>query len=89
MSIIKWRTRSGRTEIVPIEVERESEQCVWIKGRRNSKITGWECFHDTWDAARQRLLDGAEAKLQAARQALQRAQDYHGNVKGLKRPADA
>lgn len=89
MSIIKWRTRAGWLEIIRVEVERETEQCVWINGRRNSKITDWECFHDSWDAAHQHLMSAAETEVAAARLRLNARVGHLGNIKGLKRPADA
>lgn len=85
--IIKYKTSgyygSGQM-IVRVEVEKETENSIWVGGSRRSKKTSYETFHDSWDLAKQHLLDSAERSLDSARRRLQEAQSYLGNVKGLK-----
>ena len=43
-------------DIKEVEVERETEKCVWINGYRFSKISEYECFFKTKSAAYQHLI---------------------------------
>ena len=52
--MIKYRTNykdfRGPT-IERVEVERESESSVWIKGRRSNKRSDYANYFDTWEEA--------------------------------------
>jgi hypothetical protein len=99
MAITKYKTDSGnwiRAEIRPVEVERETEQCVWVKRDggsrgevidRRAKVTDFEVYHDSWEAAHSFLLEQADKKVKAARRSLEMANSLFGNVKGMKKPA--
>jgi hypothetical protein len=76
----------GKHPIEQVEVERETTASVWINGSRNAKVSDWKNYFDTWDEAKQYLLNQAEAKLTGARFRLQSARSEHGNIKGLKNP---
>lgn len=69
-----------------IEVESETEKSVWIKGRRRSKESGYERFHDTWEKAHAFLLDRETKNVEAIRRQLDYANGKLGNVKGMKKP---
>lgn len=85
--MIKYRTGYwGRSKIEAIEIEKETEKCVWVNGSRMSKHSDYCIFHDSWDKAKEFLLARAEQKLHSARSLLQYAQDELGNIKGLKEP---
>lgn len=71
--------------IEEVEVEKETDKSVWINGRRCAKESSFENYHATWEQAHEHLTARAEAKLGRARLALQHAQGYAGNVKGLRR----
>lgn len=71
-----------------VEVERATEQSVWIKGGRNARMTDWRSFFPTWDEAHAWLISGAEHEVSEARQTLQYANDRLGNIKGLKHPSE-
>ena len=62
MSIIKWVTLDFSTRIERVEVERETEQSVWINGRRHAK-SGWRAHHDTWDLLMAETTLRANAKV--------------------------
>jgi hypothetical protein len=51
------------SRVDPVEVERSTEQSVWIGGRRVSRVTDWRCFfpseQEAWDWVQAR----AEGKL--------------------------
>jgi hypothetical protein len=83
--VIKYRTVSwGGSPIESVEIEKETEKCVWIKGSRMNKYSGYYIFHDSWMEAKAHLLARAERNLESARRSIQRAQDDLGNIKGLK-----
>jgi hypothetical protein len=83
-----WRW-SFSSRIQVIEVERETDNSVWEDGRRLAKVTDGHEIHDTWEEAHARLTEIAEKKLENARRALDLAQGFVGNVKGLKKPQEA
>lgn len=86
--MIKYRTGSwGREPIEAVEVERETDKCVWVGGSRLNKISSYYMFHDSWAEAKNHLLNRAERNLESARRSLQRCQDELGNIKGLKEVA--
>jgi poly(3-hydroxyalkanoate) synthetase len=83
--ITKFRTGGfGRQLIEAVEVERETDSSVWIKGNRNAKITSYHKYWDSWEEAHAYLLERADRSLQDARRALERAQGEYGNIKGMK-----
>lgn len=82
---IMYRTGSwGLESIVKVEIEKETEKCVWVNGRRSAKRSEFEQYHNTWKEAHAYLMVIAEGKLNSARLALERAQGNYGNIKGLK-----
>ena len=97
--------RYRNAEIERVECVRETEKAVWVleypwtfdggRGtkppteRRRMKQGDGDNYHDTWDAAHAFLMARAETELDSARSRLAQAQGTHGNVKGLRRPAEA
>jgi len=61
--MIKYSTDSYSTKIVKVEVDRETESSVWIKGRRTKKKSDFMTFHDSWKDAHCWLLSRAQSKL--------------------------
>lgn len=56
--------------------------------RREMKSCDGHCWFDSWQECKDWLIANAEADYQAARRALQRAQDKLGNAKGLKQKSE-
>ena len=81
-----WRVEA---KIEEVEVLRETESSVWVKGRRLQKVTEWNVYHDTWDEAHSYLLEKAKGKVEYARRQLEEHKSYLGNVKGMKNPESA
>lgn len=75
-----------RQKVDIVECDRETDSSVFVDGKRRAKESAHECYFDSFDEAKAWLLDRAERRVQAARIALQRAQDSLGNIKGLKEP---
>lgn len=61
--MIKYMTGGYKEDIEAIEIERETESSVWIDGRRRSKLSTWDIYHDTWEAARDHLMTTATHKV--------------------------
>lgn len=88
MKFYKTRKNNyGGQLIEAVETERETDQCVWIKGRRVFKFSEWEQFWPTWQDAHAHLLKRAEFRVNAARRELEQANGELGNIKGMKEPA--
>ena len=69
-----------------VEVEKETEASVWIEGRRSAKRSSYENYFDTFDEAKAFLTEYAEQILTNARKSLEHAQEFAGNVRGLRVP---
>ena len=91
--MIKYMARVGYAEIKPIDVVRETEKCIWIEREtyggdvrqsRSSKSSSYENYFDSFGEAKTFLMEHAQRKLDSAIRSLEKAQGYHGNVKGLK-----
>jgi hypothetical protein len=85
-----WRLSWG--EIKPVPCIKVTAGFVWpveLNGRRESREDSWSSYHETWADAHAAMLSKAELELDAARSRLERAQDDHGRIKGMKPPADA
>jgi len=70
-----------RAEITAVDIDRETDDSVWIKGERMKKL---EHFFDTWGCAKNHLVVMADAKLLSARLSLDNAQQLHGQITGMK-----
>lgn len=57
-------------EIKLVEIEKESDSCVWVQGRRKLKKSDYESYHDTEERAKECLIDDAESKVDSAERAL-------------------
>ncbi|MFC0667045.1 hypothetical protein ACFSKY_22420 [Azotobacter chroococcum] len=75
-----------RPKVEIVECERATDSSVFVNGKRRAKESANERYLDSFDEAKSWLLDRADRRLQAARNALQRAQDQLGNIKGMKEP---
>jgi hypothetical protein len=93
--IIKFKTGGwGKSPIEAVECVRETAQSVWIAGThgggesRQAKVSGYICFHDTWELAHAYLLEKAERAVRHARENLEVANGKLGNIKGIKPPKE-
>lgn len=89
---VKYKSprRYGQT-IDAVEIVRETDKCVFIarirgEPSRVAKTNDYHIYCDTWEEAHRLLLKRAENELSYARAALQRAQSFHANVKGMRAP---
>lgn len=96
--MIKYKT-SGSDKIIQVEVARETEKCVWtmestFRGKekmevRHAKMSDYESFHDTWQAAKDHLISLANSRVIAARRQLESENGKLGNIKGMKPLSDS
>lgn len=56
--MIKYKTGSiySSVEIESVEIERETESSIWIKGRMRSKRSRYEIYHASWQDAHDYLF---------------------------------
>jgi hypothetical protein len=90
---VKYEVKTfGKDRIVQVKCVKETEKTLWVetenwRGRKNVSMRRKDPdFYDTWEEAHAELLKRAEANLNHARLALQRAQGEYGNVKGMANP---
>ena len=93
--MIKYKAIGDK--IIPTEVARETEKCVWtmestFRGKekiemRHAKMADYESFHDTWEGAKEHLLRLANLRVLAVRRQLENENGKLGNIKGMKPPA--
>lgn len=80
----KYRT-NGRA-IAVVEVSKETEQSVWVDGRRNAKRSEYYNFFDTWDEAHENLKDRAQRKVVSARRSLDFAMEDLEKIIAMRKP---
>jgi hypothetical protein len=79
----KYRTKSYSDMIESIEVERETKDSVWVNGRRNAKITSYDRYHESFEMARQWLIERHEGDISAARAKIHRAESALGSIRKM------
>lgn len=85
--MIKYLTEHySNPRIIEVEVEKETESSVWVRGSRSAKLTDNRGYFDSWEDAHAFLLKNAEAKVEQARISLAYYNGKLGNVKGMKKP---
>lgn len=73
-----------KPEIVMVKVEKETEAFVWIKGRREAKANSYHRYFDTFDEAKEYLVDVFTKKADSARESAERAVEKIEVAKALK-----
>lgn len=85
--IIKYRTGGfGKDPIERVEVERETEHCIWVNGSRQKKYSSWYKYFDSWCAAHAHILGKAERSLAVAHVSLEKAQDELAAIRAISEP---
>lgn len=86
--MIKYRTRF-ESEIEALEVIKETEKQIVFVGNlgaqnRESKRSDWQNWHDTFEDARQFLLEKSESEAVSLRKRLEEVKKRIETIKGLK-----
>jgi len=89
----KYKTNACRwsitAKIEEVEVEREMESSVWIKGRRNAKVTEFDMYFDTWDDAHAYLKKKCGEKVAYAMNQVSVQEKDRNKVWGMVKPEGA
>lgn len=80
--IAKWRECSS--EIIKVEIERETDSSVWIRGHRQGKNTESHQYLDTWKEAEFLLREQAEGYLDTCKNRLKDAEEILSEIKELR-----
>ncbi len=59
---------SWNPEIKEIEIERETEDSIWVKGRRSAKFSSYRCYVSTYAEAKERMEKLVEDDLKREKQ---------------------
>ena len=100
--IVMWMT-DGDAKIERVECTRATGASVWFMKRRfligsdTRELMETKAarhgdrvnYHETWEDAHAHLLGHAASAVQSKRRQLELANAHHGNVKGLRKPAEA
>ena len=90
----KYKTSRWDNEIEEIEIARETEHSIWIKGERwggsyecrCKKATKWDIYHNTWRAAYACLLDRLTRNVESAKDQLEECEQDLREIQVLKEP---
>lgn len=88
--MIKYEVHSYGNKIVKVEVERETEQSVFLPGgqRRAKRSSGAAGFYDSFQEAKDALYAYVEGVVESRRRQLELSKSRLGNIKGLKEPVE-
>jgi len=82
--MIKYKTENYGVKIKPIETTKETEKSVWflINNREYHKLkrTDSHIYWDTFEQAKQHLIERAERKIESYKDQLSRAKDDLANA---------
>lgn len=82
----KYVTYMNRIEVDVEEVEKETDKTVTINGRRNNKRSDWKNYHDSFDDAKQFLIDVARKKVDMRAIKLEVAKEELENLNYINNP---
>ena len=83
----KFMAETYAHSIKPVEVERETDSCIWIKGRRHSKTGYYESYFNTFLEAKKHLLAKAQQKVDVHQWELDQAKKKLAEVSALREVA--
>ena len=94
----KYKTERYGTTITKVPCEKETQSCVWVprwqmfngpvEYERKKRVSMFDSYFDTWEAAHTHLLNKFKIELDTARVVLAKAQGAYGNVIGMKPPTE-
>ena len=72
-------------KIQEIEVDRETDKSIWIKGQRLAKLSEYANYYNTWDEAKNALLGCQATYVRSIRLRLESANGALGKIQRLRR----
>jgi len=91
--ITKYKTNYSKDEIIKVDVIRETEKCVFLESsslsgriaeQRESKVSSYTRYHDTWGDAHSYLLGCANSLVSSKESQFKAAKDKLAKVESLK-----
>ena len=88
--MIKYKTGHWKDLIQKIEVIKETDKCVYVfnphrgKEGRENKVTSYYVIHDTFEQAKQYLIDKAKEKIKLYKDQLSRVEKELIEINKLK-----
>lgn len=79
--MIRYRTWFGKVEA--LEIEKETAQTVTRNGKREEKRSVWWNWHETFEDAKQFLIDDAQREVDMLRTRLEMAEGKLENAEGM------
>jgi hypothetical protein len=61
--------------IEAVDVERHTDSCVYVRGRQFKRYTSYDCYFQTWEEARSRLVERYLLQVKYAEAALRHAKN--------------
>ena len=80
----KYLTGSWKQLIKEVDVEKETASSVWINGQRFSKETKYQIYHDSFDDAKNYLLNQSNKDIATKKHQLAMAEKKLLTIKNLK-----
>jgi len=81
--VIKYLTKFNKVE--KVEVVGETEHFVkLLNGRKEAKRTDWSNYFDSFDDAKNSLVEKAQKRVDSLRRQLETANGELGQIKGIK-----
>jgi len=81
--VIKYLTKFNKVE--KVEVVGETEHFVkLLNGRKEAKRTDWSNYFDSFDDAKNSLVEKAQKRVDSLRRQLEAANGELGQIKGIK-----
>lgn len=75
---------AGSPRIKPVEVERVTDASVWVNGRRRSRCGDWNSFFESFDEAKDWVVQTYRRRHEAAKRELDRQRQYLQQAEALK-----
>lgn len=70
--------------ILPVEITKETDKCIWRGSSRCLKHSDYEQYHDTWIEAKVYLLSKAKAGIENAKRSLSAAELFADKIQDLR-----
>lgn len=68
--MIKYKADTIFNQILQVEIDKETDKSVWINGRRTSKISNYESYHNTFQEAKDYIIERQTKRYHRAKENL-------------------
>ena len=90
--MFKYQTNNYRIEIEKVEIIKETDKTIWIKKKNSNgkeyisqsrKESSWNCYFDTFDEAKQSLIDKNIKDFESLNQRIESNRKEYAEIKKL------